>query len=173
MNEFTIKAIDKEIKRLQLNIGLLPLIVISSDNLEIQQCFINKLSNMVTVIDDYELYGYGKMDLINRWSNSNLLLLNFEQKLSKYANSHKKYYGEEDWHHVYHALIDYRDWFRKYSENTMIIVCGNKTRIDMCMDAQLRCCIDFVLIDNKLLKPETFYSDLLQQTDNSVLQNDK
>lgn len=173
MNEFLIRVIEKELKRIELIIGYLPFIVVSSDNPDIRKYFVEKLSKKVIAIGDYELYGYGKLDLRNRWANNNLLLLDFEKKLKNYANSHTKYYGEEDWHHVYHALIDYRDWFRKYSEKTMIIICGNKTRIDMCRDAQLSCCINFVLIDNKLSKPEIYYSDILQQIDSENLQNNK
>lgn len=44
----------------------------------------------------------------------------------------------------------------------------------MCMDAQLRCCIDFFLIDNMLAKPEVFYKDILKQMEdnkNNLLSN--
>ncbi len=139
--------------------------VISSDDEKLREFFVKEVSKLVEVVADYELYGYAKQELINKWSQSNILLMDFEDKLKNYAkrSNHLKYYNEEDWHHVYHALIDYRDLFRKCGEHTMVIVCSNQTRINMCMDAQLRCCIKFFMIDNQLAKPEVFYEDILKQ----------
>ena len=176
MGEFLDKALNKELRKIKLSLGYNPIMVISSDHGKLREFFVKEISKLVEVVTDYELSGYGKQDLINKWSQSNILLMDFEDKLKNYAikSNHLKYYNEEDWHHVYHALIDYRDWFRKYGQHTMVIVCSNQTRINMCMDAQLRCCIDFFLIDNWLAKPEIFYKDILSQMEddkNNLINN--
>ena len=176
MDDFLGKALNKELQKIKLSLGYNPIMVISTDNENLREFFVKEISELVEVVTDYESYGYGKQDLINKWSQGNILLMDFERKLANYAkqSNHLKYYNKEDWHHVYHALIDYRDWFLKYGEHTMVIVCSNQTRINMCMDAQLRCCIDFFLIDNWLAKPEIFYKDILKQMEdnkNNLLSN--
>ena len=139
MNNLLNKALNKELRKIKLSLGYNPIMVISSDDEKLREFFVKEVSKLVEVVTDYELYGYGKQDLINKWSQSNILLMDFEDKLKNYAARDKSYYeDQEDWHHVYHALIDYRDFFRKYGEHTMVIVCSNQTRINMCMDAQLR-----------------------------------
>ncbi|MBQ3502563.1 MAG: hypothetical protein IJA72_02760, partial [Clostridia bacterium] len=105
MDDFLDKALNKELRKIKLSLGYNPIMVISTDNENLREFFVKEISELVEVVTDYELYGYGKQDLINKWSQGNILLMDFEKKLANYAkqSNHLRYYNEEDWHHVYHA----------------------------------------------------------------------
>ena len=81
MNNLLNKALNKELRKIKLSLGYNPIMVISSDDEKLREFFVKEVSKLVEVVTDYELYGYGKQDLINKWSQSNILLMDFEDKL--------------------------------------------------------------------------------------------